>query len=128
MAKDANMNIRHAGTTDTRRLVDLEGHYWRERQGMIAPKYRHTDGPMSEAEFLVRATNENYRTFMAEIGGTAVGYLVARATENTLPTGQKEWEGKVCDLFVLPDHRRRGVATALYAAARVWFAQRGCAC
>ncbi|BET81973.1 Aminoglycoside 6'-N-acetyltransferase [Edwardsiella anguillarum] len=34
---------------------------------------------------------------------------------------------RLCCLFVSPDRRRRGVATALMAAAAAWGRQRGCA-
>lgn len=60
--------------------------------------------------------------FLAWVGGDAVGAA-------TVTTGFGFEAGRYAeieDLYVLPGHRRRGVARALIAASQTWCRERGC--
>lgn len=57
------------------------------------------------------------QAFVAEEEGTAVGFVLVERRG-------REW-GHVTTLDVHPDHRRRGLGTALLARAEQWLAARG---
>ncbi|AOP44194.2 GNAT family N-acetyltransferase [Edwardsiella piscicida] len=58
--------------------------------------------------------------------GEAQGFVEIALQPETLSRGAPA-RLRLCCLFVSPDRRRRGVATALMAAAAAWGRQRGCA-
>ena len=88
---------------------------------MMETSYRYLDTPESRESIEAGIDGEGRRTFVAEIEGQVVGYLVA----NVRSDGTKR-VGGVSDAYVLPQHRRKGVATRLYEAASQWFAASGC--
>ena len=95
---------------------------------MIHAVYRHTEAPMPRRRMAQRISGAGFRTYVAEIQGSVVGYLVAAVRDAAFTDRLTETEGTICDLFVLAEHRRRGIASDLYAAASRWFDERGCVC
>jgi len=120
--------IRQACEADLDRLLDLDRIFWEERQQMLAPAYRHTEAPMPPETMRHRVSGEGFRTFVAEDNGQVVGYLAAKISSVPLPDDRAEREGRICDVFVVPDHRNGGIASALYAAATAWFDEQRCVC
>lgn len=120
------MKIRHADTVDLHKLLELDQIFWSERQIMLPPEFRHLEAPMPADIMEYRISGEGYRTFIAEEDGRIVGYLAAKIIDSPLPDGKSEKEGRICDVFVLPEFRRRGIATLLYNAADAWFDEQGC--
>jgi len=95
---------------------------------MLAPTYRHTEAPMPADVMRERIRGDGFRTFVAEDGGQMVGYLIAKIVAVTVPCDRTEREGRICDVFVIPDCRHRGIASSLYAPATAWFGSAGCDC
>ena len=63
--------------------------------------------------------------FMAEVGGRAAGFVcVVAATQGESPDDPAVFAW-IHDIFVRPEHRRQGVATALMAAAESFARSRG---
>ena len=120
--------IRQAETKDLPTLLELDCLYSRERQNHLDPAYRHVDGPMSEHDLRQRIGGHGFTTFVAESEGIIVGFMTATIREVTTPGRGIEKEGRLCDAFVLPSHRRRGVASKLYAASCDWFEKAQCHC
>jgi len=122
------MTIRQATLSDLDHLVALEETFWQERQAMMDGSYRHVEAPMPRETMADRVTGEGFRTFVAELDGDMLGYLVARIHRVVLPKNNAETEGAICDVYVRPGHRRRGIASELYRAASEWFTEEGCDC
>lgn len=61
---------------------------------------------------------------IAEVDGDAVGYAIFFATYSTFECRSGIW---VEDLFVRPEHRRRGIGRALLARIAASALERGCA-
>ena len=59
--------------------------------------------------------------YVARDGDTVVGYIAGHRTQRF------GYEGEVQYLFVAPEHRRRGVATALLRRLAEWFRAQGVA-
>ena len=122
------MTIRQATLSDLDRLLALDEESRQERQAMMDGSYRHTEAPMPRETMADRVTGEGLRTFLAELDGDILGYLVARIQRVVLPKNDAEAEGTICDVYVRPGHRRRGIASELYRAASEWFAEGACDC
>jgi ribosomal protein S18 acetylase RimI-like enzyme len=118
--------IRRATVDDLEQLHQLDQTYYAERLAMLAPDFQCLEAPMSPQQMLERIRSDRFRVFVAESEAGVIGFIVGRTREMTLLSGEHESEGRVCDLFVSKDHRRRGIAGRLYAKAREWFAQQGC--
>jgi ribosomal protein S18 acetylase RimI-like enzyme len=82
--------------------------------------------PPTPPEQVVQRLTKPFCTFIASTDGKIAGLLVAKTQPAMLPDGKVGIEGVVCDIYVKPAHRRRGIATALYATASKWFSQTGC--
>lgn len=66
--------------------------------------------------------------YVAEEGEAAVGFLnIVEDITPPLETFIPYRHATVMDLYVAPGHRRKGVATALLAAAEAWAGERGLA-
>lgn len=97
------MEIRIASVDD---LEVLEG-LWREFESEVPPAPHVEHDPARElAE--IREIAEARLAFLAERGGEAVGFALARRSGARL--------GRLTDLYVVPDARRGGVAAALVHA------------
>ena len=122
------MSIRQATLSDLDRLLALDEEFWKERQVIMDSSCRHTEAPMPRETMAHRVVGEGFRTFVVEPDGDILGYLVAGIQRVALPRNGAEKEGAICDVYVRPEHRRRGIASELYRAASEWFAAEGCDC
>lgn len=122
------MATRRATEADLDRILELGHLFYQERRAMLAPAYRHTEAPNPLDTMRTRISGDGFRTYVADHEGWIIAYLVARITTVPLPHDRFEREGRICDAFVLPEHRGQGVASALYAAASSWFDEEGCEC
>lgn len=86
--------IRRATASDTRGVFGLMSAY-------VRPVW-------TEAQVSAALTDESCDVFVADEDGSTVGYIVL---ENVLD------EGCVSSIAVSPDHRRRGIARALFETA-----------
>lgn len=100
--------VRRAGVADVDRLVPLFGAY-REF-------YRQPPDPVREGRFLAdRLAREESVVFVADEDGTAVGFTQLYPLFSSLSL-RPVW--LLNDLYVLPDRRRRGIASLLLRRAR----------
>jgi len=62
--------------------------------------------------------------FVAEIGGEVVGFLSGELREGSSAFAEKTWAA-VEDVFVVPEHRSRGVGRTLFEACGDWAKRKG---
>ena len=79
-----------------------------------------------DAELLAETLfdRDGAEALIAEVDGDAVGYAIFFATYSTFECQPGVW---VEDLFVRPEHRRRGIGRALLARIAASALERGCA-
>lgn len=73
-----------------------------------------------------RVTDEDAVVFLATGEGGPVGYVIAEV-QTPPPMVEPVRECHVTELFVAPDARRQGVATALLAETEAWAVETDCA-
>lgn len=98
------MSVRPATDADREGLHDLYGAFFAEIE---TPSYWGVtlEGELSEVDEIV----EDGLAFLAEEGGALAGFVLARMREGT--------RGLLSDIYVRPESRRRGHASALARAA-----------
>lgn len=72
-----------------------------------------------------RFEDEDTETFVAVVDETLVGYASVERSPSP-PVFARGPTGSVGEVYVVPDHRGGGVATALLDAAEAWARERGC--
>ncbi|HWM55482.1 MAG TPA: GNAT family N-acetyltransferase [Solirubrobacterales bacterium] len=84
------------------------------------------DAVRGDAELLARTLfdQEAAEPLIAEVDGEAVGYAIFFDTFSTFECRSGIW---VEDLFVRPEHRRRGIGRSLLARIAATALERGCA-
>jgi len=108
------MEVREATSGDVAALAELIGRFFSEEGFGTSP----AEVTVRMPEFL--ATHGNV-AFLALDGDTAVGVSTVTSTYG-LEFGRV---GEIEDLYVLPAHRGRGVATALLGHAMLWAREQG---
>ena len=63
--------------------------------------------------------------FVAEVQGAVVGYVLGAIVDLTPDLFEHEDVGFIADIYVEPQHRRRGIARQLFHAICDWFAAQG---
>jgi ribosomal protein S18 acetylase RimI-like enzyme len=106
------VTIRAATTSDAAALEEL----WRAFEREVPPP-RHVDVDHEKEFAEIREIVDSGLAFLAEDGDGAVGFALARRT------GPRN--GRLTDLYVAPEARRSGVATALVAAVVETLAPQG---
>lgn len=78
--------------------------------------------PRDETALRRELAHPDHAFFLAEQGGQAVGFAYVSYAGWTPDSGSilPHRYAELCDLAVAPQHRRRGVGTALIAAAKRW--------
>lgn len=112
------MRIRPAERDDAERLFELI----RE----LADYEKLGDAVRGDAELLATTLFDRggAEALIAEVGGKAVGYAVFSTTYSTFECRPGLW---VEDLFVRPEHRRRGIGGALLGQIAAVALERDCA-
>jgi GNAT superfamily N-acetyltransferase len=77
------------------------------------------------ARLLERRDDPYTQTFVAEVGGQVVGYVLGAIIELQPDLFVYADSGFIADVFVDPAYRRRGIARRLVEAITAWFAERG---
>ena len=92
----------------------------------LAEYEKLADEVRGDAELLARTLFDRggAEALIAELDGEAVGYAIFFATYSTFECRPGIW---VEDLFVRPEHRRRGIGRALLARIAASTLERGCA-
>ena len=100
------MQIRLAESGDKNQLINLIAHF-RIALANFKSKEREPDLERA-AEELEDYQEKDYPIYVAEIDNRVVGYLVCKVVDTVV------WAES---LYVLPDYRKRGIGSALYAEA-----------
>jgi GNAT superfamily N-acetyltransferase len=77
------------------------------------------------ARLLERRDDPYTQTFVAEVGGQVVAYILGAIIEMQPDLFEYVDAGFIADVFVDPAHRRRGIARQLVETLTAWFAERG---
>jgi ribosomal protein S18 acetylase RimI-like enzyme len=109
-AEPARTTIRRAGSGD----LDTLRRLWEEYAVEVA-EYRTAAWPWTWDDVAPRL--EQGAAFLAEVDGAPAGFLIASRSRPDI--------GHVDDVYVLPQYRRRGVATALVHHLAAAFRERG---
>ena len=117
--------IRIAHIEDLKDIIALEKIYCIERQAMLSPEFRDNDKTMPEQQIRAKLTNKDYRTFIADMDNTVVGYMTVAIGTSIIP-GKTHTEGRICDIYVCPEFRKQGIATEMYKHACQWFKEKHC--
>jgi ribosomal protein S18 acetylase RimI-like enzyme len=120
------MKIRSATTEDLSAIQILDEQFWLERQEMLQAGLRFTERPMPAEILQGRMDGPDTHCIICELDSAIVGYLVARIQDLNVPGEAIGKEGRVCDLYVTPEHRRKGIATSLYQEAKKLFEASNC--
>ena len=79
--------------------------------------------PAAYASRLVEVRDDvQTHAFVAEIEGAVVGYVLGAVVDLTPDLFEHEDVGFIADIYVEPEHRRRGIARQLFQAICGWFA------
>jgi len=116
MSPPTSLKVRAARRSDAAPLARLFRRFYREER---FPRAAVAAVPRTLAGVLRR---KDTAAFVAEAGGTIVG-AAAMSTAYGLEVGLY---AELEDIYVLPDWRGRGVASALVEACLDWAARRGC--
>ncbi len=117
--------IRKANRKDRAAVVDL----WTrlaDYHAALDPVFRPApEAPRVFAKFLRRCMkSKNALVLLAEERGVPVGMCMA-LIDNNPPIFEATRFGRLSDLFVDADYRRRGIGTELLQAVRKWLAENG---
>lgn len=104
------INVRHAAPDDLPFIVDAQAAMALESEGMTLERAALEDGVRAVLEGRVGA-----EYLLAEEDGRVVGMLMTVSEWSDWRNGAVVW---VHSVYVVPDARRRGVFTALYASVR----------
>jgi GNAT superfamily N-acetyltransferase len=74
---------------------------------------------------LERRDDPYTQTFVAEVGGQVVAYILGAIIELQPDLFEYVDSGFIADVFVDPAYRRRGIARQLVETLTAWFAERG---
>lgn len=107
--------IRQARRGDAETVASLVARFFAE-EGFATPS---ADVAVRAERFLAEPANA---AFLAFVGDTAVGVATVTTAFGFETGAYAELE----DLYVLPDHRGRGLATGLIEAVARWCEARGC--
>jgi ribosomal protein S18 acetylase RimI-like enzyme len=120
-----SISVRHADSSDLDDIVRL----WielMEYHARLDPRFAIRDrAAASFRDFAGRLiAGPDSTVFCACVGGEIVGY-VSVAIQQAAPVLTFERFGMIQDEVVAPEHRRSGVGTKLFEAARRWCRRRG---
>jgi GNAT superfamily N-acetyltransferase len=77
------------------------------------------------ARLIERRDDPYTQTFVAEVGGQVVAYILGAIIELQPDLFEYVDSGFIADVFVDPAYRRRGIARQLVETMTAWFAERG---
>jgi ribosomal protein S18 acetylase RimI-like enzyme len=77
------------------------------------------------ARLLERRDDPYTRTFVAEVDGQVVGYILGAIIDLHADLFEYADSGFIADVFVDPAYRRRGIARQLFETMSAWFAEQG---
>jgi GNAT superfamily N-acetyltransferase len=121
MMSEAETTVRRAQSRDMAFITEL----WRKLADEMAARDERV-AVRPEAEILwakwagARLRDEHSCVLVAEVAGDVVGYLLGHIDE-AQPIYQKRRHALISDVFVEPDHRRKGLGTKLCEAAFAFF-------
>jgi len=125
VTKRTAVHIRPARPEDLPRLVEL----WKELMDFhreLDPFFtRRPDGHERWRQFVsANMASDRWLVLVAEVDHEPAGYLMA-ALQECPPVFITTEYGFVQDVAVNAAHRRRGIASALYARCEEWFREKG---
>jgi GNAT superfamily N-acetyltransferase len=77
------------------------------------------------SRLLERRDDPDTRTFVAEVDGEAVGYVLGAVIDMLPDLFEHDDVGFIADIYVVEPYRRRGIARALVDTINAWFAEQG---
>jgi GNAT superfamily N-acetyltransferase len=122
---DSPVEIRQAGPGDVDALLTVSTGLWQEDAGTHDPEVMNTDWPTEHgrAWFEALPADPDRVGLLAEIDGRLAGGLNGSYPELTPYVRQRE--ARLNSLWVLPEHRGRGVGGLLVEAFLDWARERG---
>ncbi len=79
------------------------------------------------SRLLERRDDPDTRTFVAEVDGEAVGYVLGAVIDMLPDLFEHDDVGFIADIYVAESFRRHGIARALVDTINAWFAEQGVA-
>ena len=122
------MNIREAKHSDLDALVELNQDVQELHVGLRPSVFKPTRNHDMSSGLSAFISGDHFQTFIAEHDGSAIGYAIAEVRhqdENAFKLSRDYL--LIHQIAVAPDHRRKGVATALLEHARDLARQEGIA-
>lgn len=119
------MQIRKATMADTATLAKLK-HQLNQEMSALVPKVIAGNQPLDPAYFAKYIVDDNGLVLVADNGAGLVGFALAVvATTQADPSIVPHRFVYISDLFIVPQARRQGHATALMTAVNNWAKQQG---
>jgi len=122
---DPDARIRRAGPGDVEALLTISSGLWAEDAGTHDPEVMNTDWPREHgrASFESLVSDQDRVGLLAEVDGVLAGGLMGSHPELTPVVRLRE--ARLNSLWVLPEHRGRGLAGLLVDAFLEWARERG---
>ena len=122
---DPRVCIRHAGADDVDALLTISSGLWAEDAGTHDPEVMNTDWPKQHgrASFESLVDDPDRLGLLAEVGDELAAGLMGSYPELTPFVRLRE--ARLNSLWVLPQHRRRGLGGLLVDGFLDWARERG---
>lgn len=118
------MIVRKARKSDVGRLCELCGGWFGEEYGKsLLPLKRQIDRKHLKKWFSSMLEDKDSTILVAEVRKQVVGYALARIEEPHQEYYTVRKAGHVWEFYVLKEHRKRGVGSALAKSVMGWFRQ-----
>ncbi len=116
--------IRNAKVSDINTIVEMQGNladYHRKLDKYFRPGKEISKSFRKYLKVLMK--KKNAKVLVAEYESKVVGYTIGKIEKSKVSIVPKKI-GKITDLFILPEHRNKGIGKALVSELIQWFKKR----